>query len=180
MAEVEAHADIIEVRSRESIPPAFREWKVRWECSPAGSVTPSGLAKARRCSTEVMAASNFCSSKSSFARAHVLHQKTERNLFGDFERALDLIHGLDAAGAVGGRDVDGRSTGASPFVIGIERRVDRIQRNPACSKPVRDFPHVLLAVGIVEMLPRRKNLDRLRTAASQPVQHAGMQPLFYE
>ena len=58
--------------------------------------TPSGLAKARRCSTEVIAASNLWSLNDFVADAQVLHQEAERNLFGDFERALDFVHGFDA------------------------------------------------------------------------------------
>ena len=37
--------------------------------------------------------------------ADVLNQKAERNVLGDFERAFNLVHGIDAAGAVGGGNV---------------------------------------------------------------------------
>ena len=74
----------------------------------------------------------------------------------------------------------GRSPGASPFVVGVERRVDRIQWNPAATEPIGDFLDVRLAVGIVDVLTRRENLDRLHAAASQPIQNAGMQPLLHE
>src|SRR5262249_39739508 len=38
--------------------------------------------------------------------AEVLYQKTEGDLFRNFESALDFIHGGDALGPVGGGDVD--------------------------------------------------------------------------
>ena len=110
----------------------------------------------------------------------MLHQKTERNLLGNFEGALDLVHGIDARGAVGGSDVHRRRTRPAPLVIGVERRVDGVERNPAAAEPVGNFFHVRLAVGVIEMLTRRENLDRLHPAASQPIQDAGMQPLFHE
>src|SRR5215469_311387 len=50
-------------------------------------------------------------------RAQVLHEVAERDLLGDFEGALDLVHSLDPAGPVGGGDIDRRGAGASPFVV---------------------------------------------------------------
>ena len=108
----------------------------------------------------------------------MLHQEAKRNLLGDFEGALDFVHGLDAAGAVGGGNVHRRRAGASPFVVGVQRRVHRVQRDAAGPEPVGDLADVLLAVGVVEMLAGGENLDRLRAAAHQAVQQAGMQALF--
>ena len=105
--------------------------------------TPRGLANARRCSMEVMAASNFFSLKLSFGRSEMLHQKTKWNLFGNFEGALDFVHGVDAGGTVGRCDVDRRRPGASPLVVGVERRVNRMERNPAAAEPVGNFLDVL-------------------------------------
>ena len=105
MSEIEADADIVEVRAgmsstrRSGVESSLGMFSSRMR-------TPSGLANARRCSMEVMAASNFFSSKLSLG-LQVLHQKAKRNLLGNFERALDLVHGVDAAGAVGGGDVEG-------------------------------------------------------------------------
>ena len=55
-----------------------------------------------------------------------------------------------------------------------------IQRNAAAAEPVGNFLDVRLAVGVVEMLARGENLNRLHPAARQPIQNAGMQPLFDE
>ena len=53
-----------------------------------------------------------------------------------------------------------------------------MKRDAAGTEPVGNFAHMLLAVGIVDVLARSKDLDRLRAAAHQPIQQAGMQPLF--
>jgi len=55
-----------------------------------------------------------------------------------------------------------------------------MQRNPAAIEPFGDFLDVLLAVGIIDMLPRGKDFDRLHSAAGQSIQNARMQPLFHE
>ncbi len=55
-----------------------------------------------------------------------------------------------------------------------------IERYPAAAEPVGDFLDVRLAVGVVEMLSRGENLDRLHPAARQSVQNARMQAFFYE
>ena len=82
-----------------------------------------------------------------------------------FGGAFDFVHRLNSGRAISGCDVDRRRAAASPFVIGIERRMDRMQWNSAGAKPVRDFTEVLLAVGIVEMLAGSEDLYRLSSAA---------------
>src|SRR5438270_5856669 len=78
----------------------------------------------------------------------VLDQKSEGNMLRHFDGTLDLVHCFNAGGAISGRDVDRRRAAASPFVVGIERRMNRMQWNSAGAKPVRDFTDVLLAVGV--------------------------------
>ncbi len=53
-----------------------------------------------------------------------------------------------------------------------------MQWNPAGAEPVRDFADMLLAVGIVKVLPRAKDFYGLGTAADELIQQAGMQPFF--
>src|SRR6202021_3399834 len=113
-------------------------------------------------------------------RSQMLHQEPEWNLVGNFKGALDLVHGLDARGPGDRCQVDRRRAGTAPFIVGVERRVDRVEWNAAAAKPVGNLFDVSLAVGIVDMLARGKNLDRLHPAARQSVENAGMQPLFYE
>jgi hypothetical protein len=111
--------------------------------------------------------------------ADVLDEKAERNVFGNFERAFDLVHGVDAAGAVGGGDVDGRRAGASPLVIGVQRRVHGIQRNAGGLEPVGNFADVLLAIGVVEMLAGGEDFDRLRSRLDEFVEQARMEPFLH-
>ncbi len=113
-------------------------------------------------------------------RSEMLHQETERNLLGNFKGALDLVHGVDARCAVGGGNVDRRRPCPSPLVVRVQRRMHRIERYPAAAEPVSNFFHVRFAIGVVKVLPRRENLDRLHSAASQPIQNPRMQPLFRE
>jgi hypothetical protein len=54
-----------------------------------------------------------------------------------------------------------------------------MQWYPAGSKPIGDLAHMLLSVGVIEVLSRSKNLDCLRSASRQSIQQAGMQPLLH-
>ncbi len=110
-------------------------------------------------------------------QSQMLHQKAKRNLLRDLQGPFHLIHRLDQPRAVRRRQVYGRRSRPAPLVIGIERRVHGIQRNATPTKPLGDLFHVSLAIGIVEMLTRCENLDRLHSAASQPIQDSRMQPL---
>ena len=110
---------------------------------------------------------------------HVLNEKTERNVFGDFQGAFDLVHGIDTARAVGGGNVDGRRSGTSPFVIRVQRRVYGIQRNAGGFEPVGNFANVLFAVGIVEVLPSGENLDRLGSCLDKFIEQARMKPFLH-
>src|SRR5207302_8288552 len=79
-------------------------------------------------------------------RAHVLYQKTERNLLGDLQSSLDFIHRLDPVGTIGRGHVHRRGACASPFVISEHGRMNGMERDSAGAKPVRDFANVLLAI----------------------------------
>ena len=81
------------------------------------------------------------------------------------------------AGAI---EAGSRSAGASPFVIGVERRMHRIERDAAALEPLGDFLYVRLAVRVVDMLARSENLDGLHACPNQAVKNARMQPLFHE
>ncbi len=176
MAEVEADAHVVEVRCPNEFHQFVRSRKL------VGNVLQQNTHAQRlgEC-TQVFNRSHggfeFAFIKIFATCPKVLDQEAKRYLFGDFERALDFVHRLDAAGAVGGSYVDGQRAGASEFVVSIERGVHRVQRNTAGLEPVRDLAHVLLAVGIVQVLASREDFDCLRTASSQAIQNAGMEPL---
>src|SRR4029077_5521039 len=98
---------------------------------------------------------------------------------GDFQGAFDLVHGIDAAGAVGGGDVDGRRTGAPPLVVGVQRRMDRIERNAGGAEPVGNFADMLLPIGVVKVLARGEDFDRLGSGLDELVEQARMEPFLY-
>ena len=109
----------------------------------------------------------------------MLYQKTKRNLLRDLQGTLDLIHRLNATRTVSRGNVHRRRSRASPLIVGIQRRVHRVQRHPTPPEPLGNFFNVSLAVGIVQMLPRRENLDRLHTTADQSIQDPWVQPLLH-
>src|SRR5690242_11250778 len=84
--------------------------------------------------------------------AQMLNEKSERNLLGNLERALALIHSFDSGSAVGGTDVERRCACTPPLVIGVKRRMNRIQRNAAAAEPFGNLFDMRLAVGIVHVL----------------------------
>src|SRR5579863_1806311 len=100
----------------------------------------------------------------------MLNQELERNLLGQFNGTLDLVHGLNSGRPVGRGHIHRWRSRASPFIIRIQRGMDGMQGNAAAAEPVRYFADMLLAVGVVKMLTGAKNLDRLRPSADQAVQ----------
>src|SRR5438876_2870975 len=71
--------------------------------------------------------------------ADMLDQEAKRNLLRKFNSPLDFIHRLDSRSPVRGSDIDWRGPSPSPFVIGVERCVDRMQRNATRPKAVSDL-----------------------------------------
>jgi hypothetical protein len=58
--------------------------------------------------------------------------------------------------------------------------MDGMEWNSAATKPLCDFLHVGLAVGVIEVLARGKNLDGLHATAHKSVQNTGMKPFLDE
>ena len=54
------------------------------------------------------------------AFAEMEDKVAEMDLVGGFEGALDLVHGVDAAGLLGMQDVDAGSAGAAHLAVGIQ------------------------------------------------------------
>ena len=104
------------------------------------------------------------------------HEIAKGNLVGRFQRALDLIHGVDAAGLVGVQHIDAGTAGAAHFAVSIQRGVHgkRLQR-------VRPEPPgqlcYLFAAGVVEVLARGEDLHRLRAGAIRELKQARMQTM---
>jgi hypothetical protein len=54
-----------------------------------------------------------------------------------------------------------------------------VKGDAAALKPVRDFAHMLFAVGVVDVLACGKQFNRLRPTPDQSVQQARVQALFH-
>ena len=52
-----------------------------------------------------------------------------------------------------------------------------MQWHPAGTKPIRNLANMLLAIGIIKVLPRSENLDRLGSTTHKLIQQPWMQPL---
>ena len=101
------------------------------------------------------------------ADAQMLDQIAERNHLGDFQRALDLTHPVDAVRLVPVGDVDVRvRPGAAPDLVGVHRRMQRMELQLGIAKPVPQFAD-LRFVPVVQMLRRAEDFDR-RTSPRPP------------
>src|ERR1035437_2288315 len=89
----------------------------------------------------------------------------EGDVLGGFEGALDLVHGGDAARLVRVRQIDGGSAGAAHLAIGIKRGVHRPGLEGIRAEPRSQLTDVF-AAGVVEVLTRGKDFDRLRARAA--------------
>ncbi len=107
------------------------------------------------------------------------HKVLEGNAFGGFERALDLVHGVDAARLFRVQHIDGGRAGTAHFAVGKERSVHGERGQSVGTEPFRQLSHVL-AAGVVEVLARGKNLHRLRAGAVGELKQSGMKALVQE
>ncbi len=107
-----------------------------------------------------------------FAKVH--HEVAQRNMLRGFERALDLVHGVDAPGLLRVQHIDRERAGAAHLAVGIKRGVHRKRLERVGAEPLGQFGH-LLAAGVVEVLARGKNLHRLRAGALRELKQARMQ-----
>src|SRR6202042_3236110 len=86
-----------------------------------------------------------------FSLAQMEDEKTKPNLFRNLERALDLVHGIDATAFLRVNHVDrGRST-PTHLRIGVQRRVHREGLRGVSSEPLGQLSDERTA-GVVEML----------------------------
>ncbi len=110
------------------------------------------------------------------AFAEVEDEEAEGDLLGDFEGALDLIHGVDAAALLGMDDVDGGGSAAAHFKVGKQGRVHGKRLDGIGAEPVRQFADVG-AAGVVEMLAGGEKFHALGSGAGKDVEQARMQAL---
>ena len=108
--------------------------------------------------------------------AQVYNHMPEWNVFGRLQRALDLVHGIDAPRLLGVNHVDCRSPGPPHLVIGPQRRMQRKRLQRIGTEPVAKLAH-MFAAGVVEVLPRGEDLHRLHAGSSCKFQESRMQPL---
>ena len=92
----------------------------------------------------------------------------------DSEGALDLVHGVDAAGLLGVQHIHRGRAGAAHLAVGKERGVHGEGLERVGAEPLGQLGHVL-AAGVVEVLARGKDLHRLRAGAVRELKQARVQ-----
>lgn len=110
----------------------------------------------------------------------VLEAEVERNgaegdLLGRFDGALDLVHGIDAAGLFGVDEVERRGDVAAPLGVGVEGLVER-GTDVIRAKPVGDVANHR-AVGIIEVVAGSEDFDDLSAAFVHGIKQTVIQPL---
>ena len=110
----------------------------------------------------------------------MLDQIAERNRLGDLERALDLVHHLQALGFHRLGDIDMRiRSGPAPDIVAVHGRVQRMQLQFGIAKPVAQLGD-LRAIAIVQVLARAENLHRRDARLMDLIQPDGGQPMIHE
>ncbi len=100
------------------------------------------------------------------------------NLFGGLDGALDLVHGLNAAGLLDVDEVDGGGDVAGPVSVGVERLVEG-GGDAGGAEPVGYFAHDG-AVGVVKVVAGGEDLDGAGAAAFEGIEQAGAEALLEE
>ena len=103
----------------------------------------------------------------------------QRDVLGGFQRALDLIHGIDATRFFRVQHVYTGRAGAAHLAIGKKRCVHRERLKRIGAEPLCQLGDVL-AAGVVEVLARGKDFDRLSAGAGGQLEQAGMQSMSQE
>ena len=103
---------------------------------------------------------------------------SDGNLLGGLEGALDLVHGVDAAGLFGVDEVERGSGVAGPVRVGEERLVER-GADIIGAEPGSDVAEDG-AVGVVEVMAGGEEFDGFRAAFVEGVEQAGVQALLKE
>src|SRR5262249_42864895 len=105
--------------------------------------------------------------------ADVLHQETKRRVFRDLDRALDLVHGIDAVALVNIDNVQ-RLAAGTEIVAHVDGRMHGVELHALALEPAPNLFYMLFVV-IVEVPARGKDLDCLRSATGESIQQPGVQ-----
>src|SRR5580658_3951429 len=178
VAEIETDADVVQVAEFEDGPQAFRGGGLAEEVFDEQADT-EGMGEG----AEVLEGSDGVFDGTLgppvVALAEVQDKVGKGDELGGFQGALDLVHGVDAAGFLRVQKVDGGCAGATHFAVGEKRGVHGKRLESIGTKPGAEFGDVL-AAGVVEVLPGGINFDRLGTGAFGEFQQAGVQALVEE
>ena len=113
------------------------------------------------------------------ALAEMHHEIAQRNVLGRLERALDLVHGVDAAGFFRVQHIQAGRAGAAHLAVGIKRGVHGKGLKRVGAEPLGQLHH-LLAAGVVEVLARGEDLHRLRAGALRELKQPRVQTVIQE
>ena len=110
--------------------------------------------------------------------AQVHDQVAKGNVLGRLQCALDLVHGIDAARLFRVQQVHKRRSGAAHLAIRVERRVHRPGNERMAAKPAGNLCHIF-ATGVVKVLARSKDLNRIGTGFGGKLQQRRCQSLVH-
>src|SRR5579875_3040521 len=110
------------------------------------------------------------------ALAEVEDEEAEGDLFGDFEGALDLVHGIDAPALFGMDDIDGGGAAAAHLLIGKHGAVHGEGVDRIGAEPFRQLAD-MGAAGVVEVLAGGEDLHALGAGASESVKKTRMEAM---
>src|SRR5271170_1355910 len=102
------------------------------------------------------------------------NEKPKWNLLRYFERALDLIHRIDAPRLFWMNHIHRRHAAASHLKIGKHGRMHRKRLNRVRLEPVGDFADMRTA-GVIKVLTRSKKLNTLRSGLGKNIKKTRMQ-----
>lgn len=110
--------------------------------------------------------------------AEVKDDRSEGDLFGGLDGALDLVHAEDAAGLFRVDKIEGGSDVAAPLGVGVERLM-KGGEDSGVAKPGGDVAECG-AVGVVEVMARGEDLNDGGAGSMHGVEEAGVEALLEE
>ena len=108
-----------------------------------------------------------------FPLAEMEDQKLQRQDLRGLERTLHLVHAVDAPGLIRVDHVYRRSPAPPHLRVRKERHMHGKRLHGIDAEPVGNLFH-LSAVGVIEMLARGEDLNRLRSTLGQGIEQSRM------